>query len=71
MTQHQLTHAELMEGARKHGEAAGSESEIDDLRTLFSTAFCLLSDDQRAAFFADSEVVDLMDTPEYDGVVKD
>jgi hypothetical protein len=59
---------QLVDGARRHGKAAGSEGEVSDLQVLFMTAFGLLNGDQVAAFFTDPEVEDLMELPEYEGV---
>ena len=50
----------LLDHAQEHGDSEGSEAEVGDLSALLKTAFDLLTEDQRVAFFEDSVVLDVL-----------
>jgi hypothetical protein len=59
----------LVKAAAEHGRDGGDpDYEIGDLHILFEAAFGLLTPAQRRTFFRLPEIVDLLETPEYENL---
>lgn len=58
----------LTRAAQEHGEEVGIESEVGDMQVLFAAAYFLLTKSQKKKFWKNSEVLDLLDLPEYESV---
>lgn len=50
----------VLDSARRHGDAEGTDKELEDLQGLFETAYALLGQAERAKFAEDSTVIDLL-----------
>jgi hypothetical protein len=57
---------ELFQAADAHGAEAGdTDHAVGDLQTILRAAWCLLTPAQRLALFAEPELEELSDLPEY------
>jgi hypothetical protein len=55
-----ITPKELIEAAKKHGEASEQEMEVGDLQVLVFAMWKLMTADQRAILIEDPEIKDVL-----------
>jgi hypothetical protein len=58
----------LLQAAYDHGTEAGVDAEAGDLQEMLRAAWALFTPEQQEAFFERPEIVDLMETPEYEDI---
>lgn len=62
--------AQLLKAAEAHGDGVGEHGMwLGDLEIMLRAVFPLLTEEQKKAFFSDPDIVDLLETPEYQEAV--
>jgi hypothetical protein len=59
---------QLLQAAYDHGTEEGCDTEAGDLQEMLRAAWALLTSEQQGAFFQRPEIVQLMETPEYEDI---
>jgi hypothetical protein len=58
----------LLQAAHDHGTEEGCDSEAGDLQEMLRAAWAIFTPEQQGAFFERPEIIDLMETPEYEDI---